>query len=124
MHLEEWAVVHLVDVIAGQDQDRLRRAIGHEVDVLEDRVSGAAVPLPRPPTPEVGLQQAHPTAGSVQVPGSPEADVVHQGARRVLRQHGDVVESRVHRVAEREVDDAVLAAERHTRLGTHLGQDR
>jgi hypothetical protein len=49
--------------------------------------------------------------------------VVDQGARRVLRQDADVRQAGVHRVAEREVDDPVLATERDTWLRAHLRQD-
>ena len=62
MEFEKGPIVHLVDVVAGQHQDRLRRSVGDEVDVLQDRVRGTPVPLAGPPPPEVGLEQAHPTA--------------------------------------------------------------
>ena len=56
--------------------------------------------------------------------GRPEPDVVVERPRVVLGQDDDVVDVRVDAVREREVDDPVLAAERHRRLGALLGQDR
>jgi hypothetical protein len=42
---EHAAVVHLVDVVARQDQHLLRRVFLEQVDVLRDRVGRALVPL-------------------------------------------------------------------------------
>src|SRR2546427_465751 len=43
--LEEFAVVHLVDVIAAQDQDVLRVFSFDRVNVLVDRIGSSLVPL-------------------------------------------------------------------------------
>src|SRR5262249_37438311 len=51
-----------------------------------------------------------------------DADVSVQRGRTVLGQDPDVEDAGVHTVGEREVDDAVLARERHRRLGAALGQ--
>ena len=123
MHLDERPVVHLVDVVAGQDEDELRVAIGDEVEVLEDGIGGAAVPVARPAAADEGLEQRDAAAAAVEVPRPADADVVDQRARRVLGQDADVGQAGVHRVAEGEVDDPVLAAERHARLRPHLRQD-
>ncbi len=122
MRLEEGAIVHLVDVVAGQDQHQLRIAIGDEVQVLQHGVGRAAVPVTRPAAADVGLQQRHAAVAAVEVPRATDADVVHQRARGVLGQHGHVGEAGVHRVRQGEVDDPVLAAERDARLGAHLGE--
>ena len=123
MHLEEGAIVHLVDVVAGEDQHELRIPVGDEVQVLEDGVGGAAIPVARPPATDERLQQRDAAAAAVEVPRPADADVVDQGAGRVLGQDPDVGEPRVHGIAQREVDDPVLAAERHARLCPHLRQD-
>ena len=124
MALDEGAVVHLVDVIAGQDDHQLGVAVGDVLQVLQHRVSRAAVPLPRSAAAQVWLEQRHAAAAAVEVPGTPDADVVDQRARRVLGQDRDVGEARVDRVAEGEVDDPVLAAEGDPGLGADLRQDR
>ena len=99
VELDEGAVVHLVDVVAGEDEDELRIAVVDEVEVLEHGVSGPAVPLARPAPADERLEQRHPAAAAVEVPRSADADVVDQRARRVLRQDADVGEAGVHRVA-------------------------
>ena len=121
--LDEGPVVHLVDVVAGKDEDELRVAVVDEVEVLEHGVSGPAIPLARSTALDERLEQRHSAAAAVEVPGPSDADVVDQGARRVLRQDADVGQAGVHRVAEGEVDDPVLATERDSRLRAHLRQD-
>ena len=82
-----------------------------EVDVLEDGVGGAAVPV-RAFAAEVRLQQRDAAARAVEIPGPADADVVVERARPVLRQDADARDVRVHAVAEREVDDAVACRRR------------
>jgi len=45
--LEHAAVVHLVDVIAGEDEDEFRALAADGVDILVDGVGGALIPLLR-----------------------------------------------------------------------------
>ena len=86
MHVDEGAIVHLVDVVAGQDQHELRVPVGDEVQVLEDGVGRAAIPVARPPTADERLEQRDAAAAAVEVPRPADADVVDQGAGRVLGQ--------------------------------------
>ena len=44
-HVQHVAVVHLVDVIAGQDQDGFGRFGLDALEILENRVGGALVPV-------------------------------------------------------------------------------
>ena len=95
---------------------------------MKSRFCSTASAVPRyqsrPPATDVRLQQRHAAVAAVQVPGTADADVIHQRARGVLGQHRHVGEPGVDGVREREVDDPVLAAERDARLGAHLGQHR
>ena len=54
---DERLVVHLVDVVAGQDQDRVAGAVLDDVEVLEHRVGRAAVPLGHAAAGDVRLEQ-------------------------------------------------------------------
>ena len=124
MGLHERLVVHLVDVVAGEDDDRVRgRALDH-VHVPEHRVGGPAVPLGDAAARDVRLQQLHAAAVPVEIPRAPEADVVVERVGVVLGQDEDVVDVRVDAVRQGEVDDPVLAPERHRGLRAHRGQDR
>ena len=122
--LDERAVVHLVDVVARQDEDEVGRRLADGLDVLEHRVRGAPVPLRGAVARDVRLHHPDAAGGPVEVPRAPGADVVVERPRVVLGQDDDVVDVRVDAVAEREVDDPVLARERHGGLGADAREDR
>ena len=94
VQLDERAVVHLVDVVAGEDEHELRVPVVDEVEVLEHGVRGPVVPVARPAATDERLEQRHAAAAAVEVPRTADADVVDQGARRVLRQDPDVDRAR------------------------------
>ena len=118
---DQLVVVHLVDVVARQDQHELRPRLLDEVDVLGDGVGGAAIPV-RAVAAQVRLQQRHAAALPVQIPRPADADVVVERSRPVLREHADPADAGVHAVAQREVDDPVAAAVDHRRFGALLAE--
>ena len=61
--LDEGAVVHLVDVIAGQDEHQVARRLADGLDVLEHGVGRAAIPLAGAAAGDVRLQ--HPDAAAL-----------------------------------------------------------
>ena len=120
---DERRVVHLVDVVAREDEDRLRVRVLQDAAVAEDRVGRPAVPL-RDATPgDVGLEELDAPLRPIEVPRPPHADVVVERSRVVLGEDDDVVDVGVHAVREREVDDPVLPAERDGRLRPHGRED-
>jgi len=115
------AVVHLVDVVAGQDDDVRRAQAVEDVEVLEHGVGGAAVPvllvdalLGREEVDELAHLAAQEAPAALQV--------AQQAVRLVLGEHGDLAKAGVDGVRQGEVDDAQLAAEVHGRLGPPVGQ--
>ena len=115
------SVIHLVDVIPGQDQDVIRVVVADDVQVLEDRVRGAGVPggldhplLGRPELDELAELPAQ--------EAPPLLDVQDQRVGLVLGQHADAADPGVDAVGERKVDDTELTAEGHRRLGAPRGQ--
>jgi len=112
-------VVHLVDVIARQDEHRFGPALAQIIQVLEHRVGRAAVPV-LVAAALIGLEQAHAPAAAVEIPRPADADVVVERAGQVLRQDADVVDAGVDAVGQGEVNDAKAAGERHGRLGALL----
>ena len=64
----------------------------------------------------------HAAVQTVQVPGLAVADVFVQYQRLVLGQNTHRVDSRVHAVGKREINDTILSAKRHRRFGKPLGQ--
>jgi hypothetical protein len=115
------AVIHLVDVVAGDDQNVLRVVAAKEVHVLEDRVGGALVPLVF-----VDLllrRQELDELVEAPVEEAPAAlDVADQAVRLVLGGDADLADAGIDAVGQREIEDAELAGERHRRLGAEVGQ--
>ena len=121
---DERLVVHLVDVVAGEDEDRVRRIVLDHVDVLEDRVGCPAIPLGDAAAGDIRLEELHAALVAVEIPRPAETDMVVQRARVVLGQDNDVVDVRIDAVRQGEVDDPVLPPERDGRLGPDSRQDR
>jgi len=103
------ANVHPVDVIAAEDGHHMRIGLLDQVDVLQDGVGGALVPgfiprahLCRHGNNEVALQQ------SAELPSL--AQVLKQRLAAELREHIDGVDPGIDKVAQHEIDHAVLAA--------------
>jgi hypothetical protein len=105
VHPEHQLVIHLVHVIAGEDNDVVGGMALDDVDVLIDRVGGAGVPL--------RLRQALAGWEDIEafVAFRPEEvptvlHVADQAVRLVLRRHADAADAGVHGIREREVDNA------------------
>src|SRR6266851_3648472 len=112
--LEHAAVIHFVDVIAGEDKDEFRALAADGVDVLVDSVGGALIPL---------LRDAHLRREDFDVvaeagerrPAS--ADVAVKAESLVLGEDENAAEIRIDAVREGDVDDAIECAERNSGLG-------
>ena len=115
-------VIHLVDVVAGQDQHLLRALGLQEVEVLEDGVGGAPVPaahhdlLGRHAVDEFPQVRVH------DVPGLPEVLVQRKAA--VLGEDVDAANPGIDAVGQGEVDDPVQAPEGDGRLGLVPGEGK
>ena len=121
MELEHLVVIHFVDVVPAQHGHILGIIAVHKGDVLIDGVGGALVPglgfrL------GVGREDVRAAPVAVQVPGLAVADVVVQLQGLVLGEHAHGVDAGVDAVGQREIDDAVFAAEGHRGLGGVLGE--
>jgi len=114
------AVVHLVDVVAGEDQHILRMVATQQVDVLKHRVGGALVPV-----------LAHLLLRGQQVDELVEAaieetpatlQVADQALRLVLRGDADAADAGIDAVRQREIENAEFPPEGHRRLRAPVGQ--
>ena len=114
------AVVHLVDVVARQDDDVARALPLDGVQVLVDRVGGAQIPVFADPL--LGRKELDELVELLRhdVPAHP--DVTVQRERLVLGRDEDPPQPRVDAIAEREVDDPIGPAEVDRRLGAILGE--
>ena len=115
-------VVHLIDVVAGEDDHIVRVVQVQEADVLIDGVGGALVPGALISLPHVGGQDVHAAVGPVQIPGLAGADVAVQLQGAVLGEHAHGVDAGVDAVGQGKVNDAVLPAEWDGGLGHLAGE--
>jgi hypothetical protein len=107
-------VVHFVNVIAGKHENRLGTMLLDDVEILVNRVCGAAIPnfaellLGRHDVDELAELAVQITPAALHM--------LNQRVRLILREYEDLANARVDAIGKREVDDAVLAAERRGRL--------
>ena len=121
MVVQHAAVVHLVDVVAAQDDHVRRLFAADRVDVLIDRIGGAHVPVGAGAL--HGRQQLKELAQLLRHDAGPAfADVPVERERLVLGKDVNPAQARVDAVGKRDVDDAVVAAEGHGRLGAIAGK--
>ena len=122
MEIQHLPVVHLIDVVAGEDQDLLGTLALQQGEVLVDGVGGAPVPaadhdlLGRHGIDELPQVRMH------DVPGGPE--VLVQGETAVLGEDVDAPDAGVDTVGQGEIDDPIEAAEGDGRLGLVPGQGK
>ena len=115
------AVVHLVDMVAGQNDDETRSVALDDVDVLGDGIGGAEVPVSFVDPLRGGQHIEHLVAlGLEEAPA--ELQMADQTVGLVLGGHADAPDAGIHGVRERKVDDPALAAEEHRRLRPFLRQ--
>ena len=115
-------VVHLVDVVAREDQHVIRIVAVNKSYILIDGVGRALVPFGVLAL-GVGRQHLHAAVRIVQTPRLAVADVLIELQRLILGQNTHRIDLRVDTVGQREIDDTVFSAERHGRFGRVLRQD-
>ncbi len=92
-----------------------------EIDVLINGVGRALIPI-RAGGRLVRLQHMNAAIQAVQIPRLPVADILVQQQRLVLREKADGIDAGVDTVGKREINDAVLAAERNGGLCQLFGK--
>ena len=115
-------IVHLVDMVAGKNEDIVRIVSINEFNVLEDGVCGTAVPVASLRA-LIGSQQSYTADIAVQIPRNTDTDMRVQAQRLVLCKNTDRVDTGIDAVAQRKVNNAVLSAERNCRLSDLLSQN-
>ena len=114
-------IVHLVDVVARQDDEELRPRGLEDVEILVHRVARAAIPG-RLVKPLLRRQQIEKLVHLRAQKRPAHLQVAQQAVRLVLGQDADPADVRIEAVRQREIDDAELAAEEHGGLGAPVGQ--
>jgi hypothetical protein len=107
--------VHLVDVVAAEDDDDLGVFVAHDVKALPDRVGAAAKPVE--PRALLGGDRLDVVVEDRREPPGAR-DVLFERGALVLREDLDLREAAVDEVREDHVDDAIAAAEGDRGLGS------
>ena len=114
MLLKHFLVIHLVDVVAGQNDDVAGVLAANRINILVNSVGGSEVPIGRDPHLR---REDFDEFSEAQQLRPPLASVPVERKRFVLRQNKDAAEIAIDAVGKRYVDNPVDAAERHSRLG-------
>ena len=91
---EHLGVIHLVDVVAREDEHILGVVHVDKADVLEDGVGRALIPR-RTARALIRRQDVHAAVRAVEIPRLARADVAVELQRAVLRQNADGVDASV-----------------------------
>ena len=113
-------VVHLVNMIARQNQHMRRVMRPNEVQILIDRVGGAAIPMRADLL--LRRNQLHEFAEFTAQIAPAALDVLNQRLCLVLGEHGDLPDAGIDAIRQDEVDDPEFAAEGSGRLAAVLGE--
>ncbi|MPN06932.1 hypothetical protein SDC9_154189 [bioreactor metagenome] len=112
VEVQHCAIVHLIDMIPRQNQNIFRIILIDKLRVLIDCVCGSGIPSAIHPR-HIGRQHKHAAVHAVEIPVLSGADVAIQRERPILRQDADGVNIGIHAVAQREINNAIFAPERH-----------
>src|SRR5581483_1168789 len=118
--LQQLAEVHAVELIAGEDQDVGRPVLDDVADLLADGVGGPLVPVGGLVGLLGGEDLDEAAAEGVKLVGV--GDVAVQADAEELCQDVDAIQTAVDAIADRDVDEAVLAGDGDSRLGAQLRQ--
>ena len=103
-------VIHLIDMVTGEDQNVFGVVVLDEGDVLIDGVGRSGKPRALLILLLVRRKDKDAAVGNVEVPGLAGADVAVQLKRPILGQDTDGVDAGICAVGKRKVDDAILSA--------------
>ena len=118
--MQKGAKIHPVKLVATENQIKFDRLLQEIAQVLAHRVRRPLIPL-RPFRSLLGRQNVHKTARKM-VEFVARLNMAMQRHAVKLRQDIDRAQSRVQAVADRDVDDPILATDRYRRLGAVFGQ--
>ena len=120
--VEHLVVVHLVDVVTGEDKQIFRIIRIDEIDVLCDCVSGAAIDIQSCVCFLTGSQNEYAAVFGIKAPEASLCDIAVQQYGFILGQDTDNVDPTVGTVAEREIDNTVFATVSNCWLSNFVGK--
>jgi len=118
--MEHLHIVHLVDMVTGQDEYIVRLFGVEQKQVLIDRVSGPLVPFFADPLLGRNRGDEFSELGIQDIPAC--ADVAVERVGFVLDEDSDFSKPRVEAIAERKIDNTIFPAEGNRRFGPMLSE--
>ncbi|CDE05090.1 putative uncharacterized protein [Anaerotruncus sp. CAG:390] len=109
-------IVHFVDMVARQHKHIFGIVPVDELNILIDRICGAAVPVGGFFA-LIGRQDLNAAEGAVKIPRQTVADIIVEKERLILRENTHGINAGVDAVGKSKVDDTVFSAERNGGLG-------
>ena len=109
--LKHLLIIHLIDVVAGENEHIVWVIELDKADILIDGVGGALVPGALVPLLHIGGQDMDAPVRPVQVPGLSVSNVAVELQRLILGKHSHRVDAGVNAVAQGEIDDAEFSPE-------------
>ena len=122
MLTQHGGIVHLINMVAGEDEHVFGVIALYEADVLINGICRAGKPRALFARALVRRKNVHAAVGHVKVPRLAAAYVAVELERAVLRQHAHGVYPGVCTVGQRKVNDPVLPAEGNAWFCDVLGQ--
>ena len=118
--VDDFLEIHPVELVARKDEHEVVREVAKMLEIAAHRVGRALIPvlaLLR----LLGGEDVHEAAAKrIEVKGVLDVPVQRSGVE--LGQQKDAVDRAVDAVADRDIDEAILAGERHRRLAPLLGE--
>ena len=115
-------IIHLVNMVTGENQYILRIMGVDKIDVLRDRICRTAVDIKCRAIFFTRREHIDTAVAGIQSPALSGSRIRVQDDRLILRQHTDNIDVRIGTVAQRKIDDSIFTAEINCRLGVFLGQ--
>ena len=122
MVLHHGGVVHLIDMVTGEDDHIVGVVPVDKVDILVNGVGRALVPAALLVVALIRRQNLGTGMGLVQIPGLAVADVFIQLQGLILGQDAHGIDAGVDAVGQRKINNAVFAAEGNGRFGGFFRQ--
>ena len=120
MLLEHVAVIHAVELVAGEDDEVVVVPIEEGAEILTDRVGRSLIPGGSLRCLLRGEDLDEARAEVVELEAG--VDVAVKRGAVELGEHVDAADARVQAVADGDVHETVFSTDRHGRLGAVLGQ--
>ena len=114
------AVVHFIDMVAGQDQHMLRLMLSHQIQILEYRIGCALVPVFTHLL--LGGNNLDKLTKLTPEKGPAPVYMLDQRMCFVLCEHKYLPNARIHTVGERKIDNSEFPAERSSGFCTDFGE--